>query len=177
MKKLLLVITMMAVATVAQARSSGNGVLLAFNAFIYQTTTTSNPGTSNDDNISIIDIKLGRLSDSGLYLGGIYSTRSHSGTNLTSDNGTALGASVGYMGDSGFYLMGHYYLSAEVAKYKNGSGYQTDFGYLAAVSGAFQVGVELTYRNIEYKKNDDFPGLNSMAVKELMPMLTAAFTF
>ncbi len=175
MKRLILIITMMAMSSMAQARGgSDGGILLSFNAFMYQQSSESDPGGTGDSSTSIYDLKIGNVGSGGLYLGGIYSVRSHSGTGITSEDGKALGASIGYMGDGGFFIQGHYYLTAENGTFKKGSGYQADFGYLSAVSGAFQVGVELTYRNITYK---EAPGLNSYTSKELFPMLTAAFSF
>lgn len=149
-----------------------SGVLLGVNAFVYNQKVEAN-GVSSEGNTAIYDVKLGYLPGSGLYLGGIYTSRNHSGS--LSDSGSATGVSVGYMGEAGFYLMGHYYFTATNGDLKSGSGYQADFGYLAMVSGPFHVGTELTYRSLTYKKvNDiDFETKNT----ELFPMLTVAFIF
>lgn len=175
MKKFVIFTTILLASTFAQARYSGGGeggVLLDLNAFMYNQKSDNN-GTTSESNTAIYDIKLGYLPGSGLYLGGIYTSRNHSG-NL-SDSGSATGLSAGYMGESGFYLMGHYYFTATNGDYKEGSGYQADFGYLALVSGAFYVGTELTYRSIKYKKLNNVDA--DYTSTELFPMLTVAFVF
>jgi len=150
----------------------GEGVLLSFSGFLCNQTRES--GTSSaDDNLYIYDLKLGYSMGSGLYAGAIHSTRSRNGSAISGESGSATGASLGYQGDSGLYLMGHYYLTGKFGDYNEASGVQADFGYLTQVSGPFSVGVELSYRNIEYKKD----GAANLRVKELFPMLTAAFTF
>jgi len=160
-------------ATPAKA-ASGSGVLLSFNGFMYNQTRETNGGSS-DDNTYIYDIKLGYLNGSGLYFGAIHTTRNHNGSAISGESGSALGASLGYMGDAGFYLMGHYYLDAKLGDNSKGTGYQGDFGYMGNVSGPFYVGTELTYRNITY--TDRNGGAGNLTVKELFPMLTAAFIF
>lgn len=180
MKNLLLFVLITATASWAQARGyvgGMSGVLLSFNGFLYNQTRDPDPGSSSDDNLYIYDVKLGYLDGNGLYLGGIYTSRNHNGSAISSEDGNALGASIGYVGESGFYIMGHYYLSAKLGDHKDGTGYQGDFGYMTDVSGAFYVGVELTYRNLTYKKNDADPSQNSYSAREIFPMLTAAFIF
>jgi len=158
----------------AQARSS-SGVMVTANAFMYNVTTQDTPGTKVDSKMSIYDFKVGYLTGSGLYLGGLYTMRNQE--NGTSEDGKALGASLGYVGAEGFFIKGHYILSAEREEYKEGTGVQADFGYLTSVTSTFMVGVELTYRSIEYKKNDGIPSLDSRKQEELFPMLTVGFVF
>ena len=180
MKKALLVLGVFCAtamtALTAQARGSSSGVMVTANAFMYNNTTDVTPGGSSDSKSSIYDIKIGYLGGGGLYLGGIYTMRNSSSGSSTSD-GKALGASVGYVGATGFFIKGHYLLSAEAGDYKEGTGIQADFGYITNVTGAFMVGVELTYRSIEYKKNDSAPGLEKYKTSELFPMLTVGFVF
>ncbi|WP_415062456.1 hypothetical protein [Bdellovibrio sp.] len=163
-----------AMASFAQARGSASGVMLTANAFMYNTTIETASGKA-DSKSSIYDVKLGYLMGSGLYLGGIYSIRNQSGA--SSSDGKATGASLGYVGSSGFFLKGHYILTAENDIYKEGTGFQGDFGYLTNVTGAFIVGVELTYRTIEYKKSDADPSFTKLKQDELFPMLTVGFVF
>lgn len=155
--------------------ASGSGVLLSFNGFMYNQTRESG-GSSSDDNTYIYDIKLGYLNGTGLYFGAIHTTRNHNGSAISGESGSALGASLGYMGASGFYLMGHYYFDAKLGDNSKGTGYQGDFGYMGNVSGPFYVGTELTYRNLTYADRSG-GGSGSLTVKELFPMLTAAFIF
>jgi hypothetical protein len=175
MQKILVVIITLAMSSLAQAGSAGN--VFSFNAFIFQNGVESSPGGSSDSSINIYDLKFGNISASGLYLGAIYSMYNHEATGSTAEDGKSLGASIGYVGNGGGFIMAHYYLTSEHAKYKKGSGYQLDFGYLTSVSGAFQVGVELVYRNLTYKENEDIPGLESCTIKMLTPMLSLAYSF
>lgn len=176
MRRGLLMILLSFVAPNAQAARSGPGFLFDFNAYIYNSTQENSPGGTSDDNTYIYDMKLGYVTAGSLYLGGIYSTRNRNGSAVSSESGSAEGLSIGYLGEAGFYLMGHYYLSARLGDWKDGSGYQGDFGYLTEDSGPFHVGIELSYRNIEYRSNASSAN-SSHRVKELFPMLTAAFFF
>lgn len=170
----------MTMAATAQARGSGSGVLFTLNAFYYSNKAEVQAGgatASSESKNSIYDVKLGYLGGSGLYLGGIYTSRS-SDSGGTATTGTATGASLGYVGSSGFYLMGHYLLSAtEGDNYKEGSGIQADLGYMTAVSGNLIVGVELTYRSITYKKDENNAALTSYKHDEVMPLLTIGYLF
>lgn len=159
----------------SQAATS-NGVLVNANIFMYNNNTEQTPGGESKSNNSIYDIKLGYVGGNGLYLGGIYTLRKTE-TDSGSVDGNALGASIGYVGASGFYVKGHYLLSAEYDTLKEGTGIQADFGYMTNVTSSFFVGVELTYRSIDYKKNEASPGMDSMKVTETFPMLTVGFIF
>lgn len=156
--------------------ANSNGVLVSANIFMYNNQVEQSPGGESKSNTSIYDIKAGYLSGNGLYLGGIYTLRSAE-TNSGSVDGNALGASIGYVGASGFYLKGHYLLSAEYDNLKEGTGFQADFGYLTNITSSFFVGVELTYRSIDYKKVESSPGTDSLKITETFPMLTIGFIF
>lgn len=164
------------IAPFAQARGSASGVMLTANAYMYNTNIDMTPGGSSKSESSIYDIKLGYLGGSGLYLGGLYSIRKDVSDSSSLD-GKAMGASLGYVGASGFFIKGHYLLSTEYGDFKEGTGIQGDFGYITNVTGAFIVGVELTYRSVEYKKNDTIPGFEKLKRNELFPMLTVGFVF
>ncbi len=174
--QVLCVLASLCAGSVAMARGggSGNGVILTANAFVYNTTVEVPSGAASESNISIYDIKMGYLSASGLYWGGLYTVRNQSGD--TDQAGHAVGGSLGYFGANGFYLKGHYILQATQGDYDEGTGVQGDFGYLAGVSGSFYVGVELTYRSIEYKKQLSAP-IAGYKVSQLFPMLTVGFVF
>lgn len=172
-----LVAMMVMVPAMSWARGSTmSGIFLAANIFMYNQTTQDAAGNSADANRSIYDLKGGYLNGDGLYGGVIHTRRNYNATGLTSVNGQATGVSLGYIGDSGFYIMGHYYLMGSYDDYKEVSGYQGDFGYLVNVTGSFYVGVELTYRSLDYKKNDN-AAVGNITMKELFPMLTVAFIF
>jgi hypothetical protein len=176
MKKFFIISALLLTTGIAEARSSGgggsSGFLADVNAFVYNSKAKTN-SSSAESNTMIYDLKLGYLPGNGLYVGAIYTSRNHSGT--LSDSGSATGASVGYLSDSGFYFMGHYYFTATNGDYSNGSGYQGDFGYLVDVSGPFYVGVELTYRDLTYKKV--LGADTNYELTEMFPMLTLGFIF
>lgn len=172
----LLAVAMMATSFNQAVAATANGVLVSANAFMYNSTTDTTPGTQSKSNNSIYDLKLGYLTGSGLYMGGLYSLRKVE-TDSDTQEGSGLGASVGYIGASGFFIKGHYLLSATNGDLEEGTGVQADVGYIATVGGPFIVGVELTYRSIEYKKHKTVPTLEKLKNDELFPMLTVGFLF
>lgn len=174
----LTLIMLSSVGSIVHARggSASSGILLTANLFMYNTTEERTPGGTSNGKESIYDIKLGYLTGTGLYLGGIYTLR-NSEVNSTTFDGNAAGASLGYMGTNGFYLMGHYLLTATDGYLKEGSGIQADFGYMTEVSSSFMVGVELTYRSLDYKKDDTNSAITKVNRTELMPMLTLGLVF
>ncbi|WII70884.1 hypothetical protein QJS83_10470 [Bdellovibrio sp. 22V] len=163
-------------ASISEARSTGGGVMLTANAFMRNTTSKVGSGSESESKVSTYDLKLGYLGGSGLYLGGIYSISKTEGSGASTD-GKALGGSIGYVGASGFYVQGHYLAQAEYGDWKEGTGFQGDFGYITNVTGAFIVGVELSYRAIEYKKDETDASVSSIKTSELMPLLTVGFIF
>lgn len=162
---------------VSTQAASSSGVLVTANAFMYNSTVEQTPGAGAvESKSSIYDMKLGYLSSSGLYLGGIYTIK-NSETDSGSTDGSAMGASLGYVGARGFYVKGHYLVSGTYGDFKEGTGVQGDLGYMASVSSSMVVGVELTYRSMEYKKKDGDPSLESYKQSELLPLMTIGFIF
>lgn len=166
----------------AQARGGGSGVLFDVNLYyasgkVESKNTGGSSTVSADGSTAIYDIKLGLLSGSGLYWGGIYTSRSSSILNQSGSSGSALGASIGYMGASGFFVMGHYLLNATEGDYKNGSGLQADFGYKAGVGSGWLVGAELSYRSMTYKESDSNASLEYYKKDEVIPMISVGYLF
>ncbi|MGZ3743843.1 MAG: hypothetical protein ACXVB1_14385 [Pseudobdellovibrionaceae bacterium] len=169
----------------AQARGGGgggSGILLDLNLFYASSKIDDvNSGTTThqtDSTTAIYDMKLGYLNGDGLYLGGIYTSRSDSVLNASGTSGSAMGASVGYMGGGGFFIEGHYLLSATYGEYKSGTGVQADLGYKASVGNGWLVGGELTYRSITYKKNETLgASFESRQVTEVLPMISFGYLF
>ncbi len=176
--------TMIMAATV-QARGGGgggSGVLLDLNLNYGSSKTDDiNSGVTThqtDTTSAIYDVKLGYLSGSGLYLGGIYTSRSDSVLNAAGTSASAMGASVGYMGSAGFFITGHYLLSATNGEYKEGTGMQADLGYKAGLGNGWMLGAELTYRSITYKKNSTLAAtFESRQTTEVMPMVSVGYMF
>lgn len=158
------------------ARTSSSGLILTANAYMYNSSTETTPGSNVETTSSIYDLKVGYLMGNGLYLGGIYTIRRSESNNVETD-GKAAGASLGYVASSGMFIQGHYLAMADVGSYKEGSGYQVDLGYLSNVTGPLLIGVELTYRSMNYKEDDNNASVTKVIKTELMPLLTLGFVF
>jgi hypothetical protein len=160
----------------------GSGVLLDANLYYHSARTeTKDVGgvskTLSDGTTAIYDIKLGYLMSEGLYIGGIYTSRSDSALNLSGNSGSATGASVGYMAGTGIFVMGHYLVSGTYGTYSDGSGIQADFGYKAGMGSGWLLGAELSYRSMTYKKDSSNAALDSYKVTELFPMVSVGYLF
>lgn len=162
--------------------AGGSGILFDMNLF-YDSwkAETSNTGSTNatvtgDSASSIYDIKLGYLMTSGFYIGGLYTSRSNTITQTTT-SGSATGVSFGYMGQAGLFVQGHYLMSATSGTYSEGSGMQLDVGYKAGVGSGLLLGAELTYRNIDYKKDSGNANLASYKTTEVLPMVSIGYLF
>ena len=169
-------------ARVAEARGGGtsSGVLFDVNLYYGSSATnlkTTGTETKSENKTVLYDIKLGSLSGSGFYWGGLYSSRTTSVLNANGENGSAMGASIGYFGAAGFFIMGHYLVSATYGEYKEGSGIQADLGYKFDIGSGWLLGGELSYRNITYKKNDTVANLESYNVADVLPMLSVGYVF
>lgn len=155
----------------------GNGVLFDINVYYYSQTVTNNSQTSSSSTTAIYDLKVGEVKTTGLYYGGIYTTRSSSGLSQAGTGGSAWGPSLGYIGRSGFFVQGHYLFSASYGTW-SGSGEQVDFGYLTMPESSIVVGVELTYRTITYTKDSASPGTTlNENITEMIPMFTLGYLF
>lgn len=171
-------------ASVSQARAgggSGSGVLFDLNLFYYsyqdEYSKQGGSSTQSGNTDSIYDIKLGKLENSGLYWGGIYTSRSNSVLNQAGTSGSAYGASIGYVGGSGFYVLGHYLISATYGTESSGSGIQADLGYMSVQDNNFVLGAVFTYRSMTYTKNSNDATMSSDKITEEMPMLTLGYMF
>lgn len=182
----LVLLSALFLAPAAQARGGGggggSGVLFDVNLFYTSSKIESkNTGgaatVTTDGSTAIYDLKLGYLPGSGLYWGGIYTSRSNSVLNQSGTSGSALGASLGYMGSNGFFIMGHYLFSATEGDLSEGTGIQADLGYKAGMGSGWVVGGELTYRSITYKKDASNPSLESYKKDEVLPMISIGYLF
>jgi hypothetical protein len=181
---LVITATMTLAAASAEARGGGggSGVLFDVNLYYtsYKTETKDTGGTAsvtNNDTNAIYDIKLGMLTGTGLYFGGIYTSRSNSVLNQAGTAGSATGGSVGYFGASGMFIMGHYLVGATDGVYSEGTGIQADVGYKASMGDGWMLGAELTYRTITYKKSTSNAGLDTYKKDEVLPMISIGYIF
>lgn len=109
----------------------------------------------SDSKLTLVDVRLGYLSDFGLYIGGLYSLQDHQILSNSADS--YLGPSVGYY-KSGFFLVGTYYLYGEKdltngsGKYAGASGYQLDLSYTVPITPTIRIGPQLTYHYYKYSE-------------------------
>lgn len=150
-----------------------SGVLFDFGLYYGQNTAQSSPSASNewDQTITLYDVKLGYVFDNGFYFGAEYSGRNEYSSGAATNGGTpALG--VGYFFGNGFSLRGFYRLNETWGSYRDGTGYQIDFGYMTSVTSDFYMGIQLSRRETTFKTNDYIAGFSSWKRTETYPMLS-----
>lgn len=164
-------------ATQSYARGTANGILATLSGTITSFTNKEEGQPETKENMTLGDVKVGYLNGNGLYLGGLYAfgtTESDSGIGTIDNKETVYGASIGYVGATGFYLTGHYLFAAKTDVLEEGNGFQLDFGHLSNVTSTFVVGVQVSYRSIDYKEKDTGIKIKTTA---FYPMLTLGFLF
>ena len=123
------------------------------------------------------DIKLGYVSDSGIYFGAVQSNYSESNS-TSSPNRSSMGVTLGYRND-GWLFDATYFLSSTYTngsvKFEDGSGYGIEFGYNFQMSSSFYLGLELATKSLSYKKVNSVAANNTFT--ELMPLFNLGFYF
>lgn len=176
-------------ATSAQAKGGGMGCVTNLDlSYSNSEMVVENPtATTIKQSAITYDLNLGYAMSNGLYLGLIY-------LSTTVDSGgayvpalTGYGPSVGYLASNGFFITGHYILDANYAKFGSttdkftkGTGIQADLGYQMNVSGAFSVGVLLTYRSLNFANyNDGTTDYDTFKLKdtEIYPQIRLGLMF
>ncbi|AHI05850.1 hypothetical protein BDW_06720 [Bdellovibrio bacteriovorus W] len=165
-------------ATNALARGTANGVLATLSGTITKHTVKVEGQPESKEDTLLGDIKIGYLNGNGLYLGGLYGFGNVSNDDGVGNSGdskvTTYGASIGYVGATGFYLTGHYLFASKFDDLEEGNGFQIDFGHLSNVTSTFVVGVQVSYKSMEYKVQDIG---TKVKTTDLFPMLTLGFLF
>lgn len=156
-----------------------SGTLFDMALFYSQTEATATPSTGNtwQSSTSLYDVKLGYITESQFYWGGLYGFRSDNQVSTSAVSGNALGAGVGYFSHNGFNIRAYYKFNETYGDYKEGSGYQVDIGYTINPTAAFYLGVNLSVRNIIFKSNDIIPSFQSWERKETYPFITLGFLY
>lgn len=178
--------------------SSGDGVMLSLNPMY--STSSDNESASTEGAITanatqgttvLLDFNIGYQMGNGLYLGLLYASDSGESKNssgvTTKATASGYGPSIGYM-KNGWFGHFHYILSSEydsntstTAKWTKGTGMQVDVGYMMPVSSVFSLGVEMSYRSLEYGTFKDDTGTditdNKRKVSDMMPRLRLTFIF
>jgi hypothetical protein len=164
----------------AISRSYGRiGALFDISLYYGQSEATANPAAGNSwtNTTAIYDIKAGYITESGVYLGGLFSTRSDNQTSVDTVSGSSTGVGVGYFGDGGFNLRGYYKFGDTYGDYSEGTGFQADLGYLLNPTSSFFFGINVSIRQTQYKSNTTIAGFDSWTRKETYPFFTFGFLF
>lgn len=154
-----------------------SGFIFDFGLYYGQSSAVASPVASNEwsQTIMLYDIKMGYVTDSGFYLGGEYSGRNETNASGGTGNGGTPAVGVGYFFGNGFSLRGFYRWNETWGGYKDGTGYQIDFGYMTAVTSDFYLGIQLSRRETTFKTHDTIAGFNSWRRTETYPMLSFGF--
>ncbi len=187
----IIVVLLSGAAARADAESSGRGsrpisrtygfvgTLVDVGLYYSQTAATATPSAGNtfDNSTSVYDIKLGYISESHFYFGGLYTV---GGDNHVSANRVSRytgGAGLGYFGYNGFNLRAYYIFDSTYGDYKSGTGYQADLGYAINPTSTFYLGVALSLREVKYPTNQTIAAFQSWTRKETYPFVTLGFLF
>lgn len=164
----------------AISRSYGRiGALFDASLYYGQSEATANPAAGNSwtNTTAIYDIKGGYISEAGIYVGAVFTSRSDNQISLATVSGSSVGVGVGYFGDGGFNLRGYYKFSDTYGDYSDGTGFQADLGYLLNPTSNFFFGVNVSIRQTQYKSNSTIAGFDSWTRKETYPFFTFGFLF
>jgi hypothetical protein len=124
-------------------------------AYTYDTSSVETNGSTSKTKRTSLDLRLGYLDKSGLYLGGIYVMENASSTGGADTKMSAVGPSLGFNAQNGFFVIFSYFLTAEHkvsggSTYTDGMGPQIDLGWVFPLTESFYLGPQLSYRSISY---------------------------
>lgn len=108
----------------------------------------------------------GRVGNGGPALGFHYLAESRNDVEF--ETGKSYGLSLGYYWNQGWFLLGHYDFFAELGRLTDGHGPQIDFGYLEHLGGHFHIGLQVSYRSMNY---------DTKRIQETYPSLTLMHLF
>jgi hypothetical protein len=108
-----------------------------------------------DAKLTVIDLRLGWVTDFGLYLGGLYSIQDQDILSDSSDS--YFGPSVGFyrngfFGALTYYIYGERDITSGAGKWSDVQGFQLDLAYGLLVSEGVRIGPQLTYQSIEFSE-------------------------
>ncbi len=133
---------------------------VSFGSFIFspslsylEQTVEDNNNAKVDTKMTLLDLRLGYIFESGLYVGGLYSV--HDNEILSDASDSYFGPSIGYF-YNGLLLAGTYYLYGErdltngTTKYSSVNGFQVDLSYAIKVTDIFYLGPQITYHSVKF---------------------------
>ncbi|MDZ4661336.1 MAG: hypothetical protein SGJ18_06910 [Pseudomonadota bacterium] len=140
----------------AQAQFMLKGVVSLDNTTAKSTIPSA---TDAKENITFTSLGAGYVLGNGLYLGGIYETKTDKtvvvGTGTFEDNYNQMGAAIGYVVGNWQFIF-NYFVNASNEDVSNneftGTGMGVDLGYGFDVGNGVKLGVQLGYRSFTYDK-------------------------
>lgn len=155
------------------------GTLADVGLYYSQTAATATPSAGNtfDNSTSVYDIKLGYITESHFYVGGLYTVGSDNHVSANRVSRYTGGAGLGYFGYNGFNLRAYYIFNSTYGDYKDGTGYQADLGYAINPTSSFYLGVAVSLREVNYKTNQAIANFDSWRRRETYPFITLGFLF
>ncbi|MGZ3689914.1 MAG: hypothetical protein ACXVAX_00335 [Pseudobdellovibrio sp.] len=162
------------------ARTYGFAGTLFDTGFYYsQTEATATPASNNTwkSSTSIVDVKLGYITENHWYYGALYSGRGDDQLLPTTTNGSGFGLGLGYFWYNGFNLRGFYRLNEAFGDYTDGSGFQLDLGYAINPTSSLYLGLNLSYRDVTFKTNKTIAGYQPLDRRDTFPFITVGYLF
>jgi hypothetical protein len=175
---LLALIACAIVFSINQSAQAQSNVMLGL-SFMRMDYETAGAGLGNSESTrTILDLKAGYLTASGIYFGAVQDNRTDE-VNDSEAERSALGATLGYH-NSGWYIHGSYYVSSEIKSgnttYEKGTGMGFDIGKNFDFVSAVFVGVQLSYKTFSYTEVNGVAQDNEIK-SELNPMLSLGLKF
>ncbi len=168
MKRLFVISLFLLVCQTAFAQSNDKAGIVVFPSFVFSSDSSVNESSRNH---FLFDFRSGYINDAGLYFGVLFTSMTGNGSNY-SVNQTTLGNSFGYfLGNFGAILSLHLTAKrkekslAQTVTLSEGIGFQFDFLYLVPLSSWFSLDLILSYRNINFDKQQ-ISGGNLQAVSQ-----------
>jgi hypothetical protein len=163
----------------AMGGTGGGGFMIGASIMKLDTSTDGPNLGSNNTTRTLLDAKIGYAMPSGLYVGGIYNSRTDE-NNGSKDERTGYGATVGYH-MNGWYIDGSYFISSTYklsggTELSGGSGYGADLGHNFDIATNVYLGVQLSYKSFTYTKTQTVDATNHVK-SELSPMLNIGVMF
>jgi hypothetical protein len=156
------------VCTPVFAQQSAGGITLFPSISLRQET-----GVSSGDGTSYpLNVRLGYVTASSLYLGLMYSNVAGSGPSATSE--TSYGNSLGYFYGYASFIATYYFTSvaqetsstAGRFSRSGGTGYQFDFSLMFPATARFSIGPILIFKSFTYGVREDANGISNQSQSE-----------
>ena len=155
------------------------GVFVDTGIYLGQSDAVANPATSNEwqHSTSIYDFKAGYITDSKLYFGAEYSSRTDDLVTADSADGKSAGLGLGLFSDAGFNARAFYVFDSTFGNYGSGTGYKVDLGYMINLTANFFLGFSVSMRQTTFKSNNSIFQFSSWARRETYPLVSLGIIF